>query len=299
MKHHLQCAEQQESPSNITKYCACHERWHSCWSSSNMNRPVQCAEQHKTPSDITDPLHATKFWPAAWTQKSMNCSDQWKTDLRLFRDRSDHDPRLKSTSQPVRSPSLLFALWRRILRAKTEHFALRLAPEISPNAAPATKSGAPTSPLFLFCACREKWHSCFNPPHTWHVQYGTRINTSYPPILLRLPRNLTFMLNPPQIWNVQYKARSNTRHPPTLPNIAPATKSGIHASLLLLYYFSLHYSTFLFSSLLFSSLLCFSLLYSTFLFSTLLFSSLLYSSLLYSALLCPNVWYRKHSQYSS
>ena len=27
MKHHLQCAEQQESASNFTKYCACHAKW--------------------------------------------------------------------------------------------------------------------------------------------------------------------------------------------------------------------------------------------------------------------------------
>ena len=28
MKHHFQCAEQQVSRSNLTKYCACHEKWH-------------------------------------------------------------------------------------------------------------------------------------------------------------------------------------------------------------------------------------------------------------------------------
>ena len=31
MKRHLQCAEQQESQSNFTKYCACHAKWIS-WS---------------------------------------------------------------------------------------------------------------------------------------------------------------------------------------------------------------------------------------------------------------------------
>ena len=30
MKRHLQCAEQQASPSNLTKYCACHTKWVSC-----------------------------------------------------------------------------------------------------------------------------------------------------------------------------------------------------------------------------------------------------------------------------
>ena len=30
MKRHLQCAEQQVSPSNLTKYCACHAKWLLC-----------------------------------------------------------------------------------------------------------------------------------------------------------------------------------------------------------------------------------------------------------------------------
>ena len=29
MKRHLQCAEQQATPSNLTKYCACHAKWMS------------------------------------------------------------------------------------------------------------------------------------------------------------------------------------------------------------------------------------------------------------------------------
>ena len=31
MKRHLECAEQQVSPSNLTKYCACHEKWLDCF----------------------------------------------------------------------------------------------------------------------------------------------------------------------------------------------------------------------------------------------------------------------------
>ena len=29
IKRHLQCAKQQDSPSNLTKYCACHVKWHA------------------------------------------------------------------------------------------------------------------------------------------------------------------------------------------------------------------------------------------------------------------------------
>ena len=31
MKRYLQCAERQATSSNLTKYCACHEKWISCW----------------------------------------------------------------------------------------------------------------------------------------------------------------------------------------------------------------------------------------------------------------------------
>ena len=87
MKRHLQCAEQQVSPSNLTKYRACHTEWLAClivvtyetsftmrgatgvtiqphtapatendshaWSSSHMKRHLQCAEQQVSPSNLT------------------------------------------------------------------------------------------------------------------------------------------------------------------------------------------------------------------------------------------------------
>ena len=50
MKRHLQCAEQQASPSNLTKYCACHAKLHSqilekftenSWSGISNARPIR------------------------------------------------------------------------------------------------------------------------------------------------------------------------------------------------------------------------------------------------------------------
>ena len=49
-KCYLQCAEQLASPSNLTKYCACHEKWHhkivkkfseNCWSVIYNARPIR------------------------------------------------------------------------------------------------------------------------------------------------------------------------------------------------------------------------------------------------------------------
>ena len=54
MKRHLQCAEQQESQSNFTKYCACHAKKESHdWSASHMKRHLQWAEQQEPQSNFT------------------------------------------------------------------------------------------------------------------------------------------------------------------------------------------------------------------------------------------------------
>ena len=47
MKRHLQCAEQQVSPSNLTKYCACQEKWHCKFSQvfgKQVERHLQCGD---------------------------------------------------------------------------------------------------------------------------------------------------------------------------------------------------------------------------------------------------------------
>ena len=71
-------------------------------------------------------------------------------DPNMIRTWSDHDPTMIRAwtrhLAPARSSRLLFALRRRILYWKLQHFALRLSTQISPNTAPATKSDPPTSP---------------------------------------------------------------------------------------------------------------------------------------------------------
>ena len=148
-------------------------------------------------------------------------------DPSMIRTWSDHDPSMirpwTRHLAPARSPRLLFALRRRILYWKLQHFALRLSPQISPNTAPATKSDTPRSPnaapatkndshdwypwhmkrhlqcaeqqaspcnLTKYCACHAKWLS-------WliFVTYGTSFTmrgatgiTLQPHQILRLPR---------------------------------------------------------------------------------------------------------------
>ena len=107
MKRDLQCAEQQVSPSNLTKYCACHAKW------------------------------PPKIW-----QKFVENSCNIICNARPIRLWSENEP---VSPPPAAQPRLVFALAARI-SWNMQHFALRLSFQISPSIAPATKSGAWASP---------------------------------------------------------------------------------------------------------------------------------------------------------
>ena len=115
MKRHLQCAEQAQSASNLTKYCACHEI---------------CKFK----------LSAETPWIASANRKTI------RTDPKIIRGWSEDDPTIKSSSRTRRFGDLTRPILETILYWKIQHFALRLSPKMSPNAAPATKSDTPTSP---------------------------------------------------------------------------------------------------------------------------------------------------------
>ena len=108
MKRHLQCAEHAQSATNLTKYCACHE---ICKFKTSAETP----------------------WIASANRKTI-------------RRQSDDHPSMKSSSRTRRFGDLTRPTLNTILYWKIQHFALRLSPKMSPNAAPATKSHTPTSP---------------------------------------------------------------------------------------------------------------------------------------------------------
>ena len=88
MKRHLQCAEQQATPSNLTKYCACHAKW--------------------------PPKIRQKIAENSWKR---HC--QCATDPTMIREWAENNPRpirpRKRKPQPAAPPRLLFALaWSRL-----------------------------------------------------------------------------------------------------------------------------------------------------------------------------------------
>ena len=186
MKRHLQCAEQQESAANFSKYCACHEKWIS-WLILVTNetlftmRRATCVivQTHqilplpRKMTPMTDPGHT---WNVIYNAQSNMCHSPnspntapatkndrpksqrnlLKTDETSFtmRGRSENDPSMirpwsehgTVSPQPASQPRLHFALATSMFYGKIQHFALGLSFQISPNTAPATKIDSATSP---------------------------------------------------------------------------------------------------------------------------------------------------------
>ncbi len=204
MKCHLQCAQQQYSPSKVSKYCACHAKWLS--------------------------------WVMSVTyETSFTVRDRFEHDPSMIRPWTRH-------GAPARSPRLLFTHWRRIFYWKWQHFALPLSTQISPNTAPATKIDTPRSPNAApatkndtprsqntapatnsytprspnaACACHEKWLASLILV-TWNVIYNARSSSTHPPTspnIAPATQNDSHERCPSHMKRHFYNARSNRHHP--------------------------------------------------------------------------------------
>ena len=228
MKRQLQCAEQQASPSNLTKYCACHAKWLS-WlifvtygTSFTMRGATGITLQ---PHQILRlPRKSALQNLSEILRERLKRQFQCAADSTMIRPWSDHDPTMNSSSRTRPFAEVTF-------RASETHFVLKIttfrAPAIYPN-------------FTKHCACHEKWHSHITKCCACHakllassilVTYATLFTmrggtgiTRQPHQILRLPRKMTLMIDLRHIWNVIYNARSNRHHPPTSPNTAPATQ---------------------------------------------------------------------------
>ena len=158
MKRHLQCAEQQVSPSNLTKYCTCHEKWLDCcivltYETSFPMRgatgvTIQPPQILRLPRKM--PLQDVKENLQKQVLKQVKRHFQCGADPTMIRAWSDHDPRMirewKRKPQPASQVRLLCEVPRSIFYCKIQRFAPNLTVKPSPNAAPAKKSATWTSP---------------------------------------------------------------------------------------------------------------------------------------------------------
>ena len=257
MKPHLQCAEQQVSRSNLTKYCACHaerltyliiityETLFTMRGAAGVTiQPHQILRLSRRKTRILSPHH---IWNVIYSARSNRC----------------HDPTSPNTAPATKNDStaLSSSHMKRHFQCAEQQVSL--------------------SNLAKYCACHEKWHCKMskkisknrwnvisnagpirpwsehdpsmirpwsdhenanrNPPRKWGYFSSSpgafsivKYNVSSPILhsnlhqILRLSRRKTHLLNHHYIWNLIYNARSNRCHDPTSPNTAPVTQKDSH-----------------------------------------------------------------------
>ena len=229
MKRHLQCAEQQVSPSNFTKYCACHEKWLDCFIvlTYETSFPMRGAtgvtiQPHqilRLPRKMTRLLYRPHIWNVISNARSNRChyptspntAPATKNDTARFQRKS---PKTGETSFPMRGRSDHDPT---MIRAWSDHE--------NANRNPPRKWGYFSSSPRAFSI--EKYNVSRPILHS-NLHQILRLPRKVPLELhqiLRLSRRKTHILSPHRIWNVIYSARSNRCHHPTSPNTAPATKN--------------------------------------------------------------------------
>ena len=207
MKRHLQCAEQQMSPSKLTKYCACHAKW---------------------PPNISQ-----KFAENSWNLIS---------NARPIRDRSET---VSVSPQPATQPRLLFRSGRTVCIEKYNisrsgylskfHQILRLPRKVTLELHQVLRLPRKVT-LELHQVLRLprkltlELHQVLRLPRkvTLELHQVLRLPRKVTLDLhqvLRLPHRMTRRLDPRHIWNVISNARRNKCHPPNSPNTAPATQN--------------------------------------------------------------------------
>ena len=154
---HLQCAEQLVSSSNLTKYCACHEKWISCWilftheTLFTMRGATYVTLQPHQILRLPRKMTFQNLRQICW--KRLKCHFQCATDPRPFREWSDHEnanrnpPRRRGyfSRSPEADSIENYNVSRSGYHSKF-HRILRLPRKVN---------------FTKYCACHEKWHMNF------------------------------------------------------------------------------------------------------------------------------------------
>ena len=243
MKRHLQCAEQQVSRSNLTKYCTCHAESLAylvliTYETSFRVRgatgvTIQPHQILRLPRKMTRLLYRSHIWNVISNARSNRChyptspntAPATKNDTARFQRKS---PKTGETSFPMRGRSdhdpTMIRAWSENENAnrnpprKWGYFAR------SPEAFSIVKYNV------LHPILQSNFHQILRLPRkvTLQLHQVLRLPRKVPlerHQVLHLPRKMTRLLYRPHIWNVISNARSNRCHYPTSPNTAPATKN--------------------------------------------------------------------------
>ena len=177
MKPHLQCAEQQVSRSNLTKYCACHaERLTylvliTYETSFTVRGATGVTIQPHQILRLPRKIELQNFWQNLW--KQMKRHFQCGADPTMIREWSDHDPRMKTQTATRLATEVTF-------RPHHEHFLLKNTTFRAQSYIQTfTKYCACHEKSHLnvtkYCACHEKWHLNFTKycacHEKWHLNF--------------------------------------------------------------------------------------------------------------------------------
>ena len=220
MTRYLQCAEQQESAANFSKYCACHEKWISCLilvahetlftmrgGTSAIVQTHQILRLPRKMNLMIDPCHT---WNAIYNARSNTC----------------HCPNSPNTAPATKNESHDWSLShvKRYLQCAEQQASL--------------------SKLTKYCACHAKWFSKISETflqNRWNVNYNARPirewseldpswiragnrhpqPASQPRLLFRTTTSILY-------WKIQHFALRLSFQ--ISPNTAPATKSDTSTS---------------------------------------------------------------------
>ena len=193
MKRHLQCAEQQASPCNLTKYCACHEKWYT----SLIFVTYGTSFTMRGATGITLQPHQILRLPrksalqnlSEILRERLKRQFQCAADSTMIRTWSDHE--LVISHPPVR-----------------RGYFSRFGDAFCIENYNISRSG------YLL-----KFHRILRLPQKVTLQDHQ---------MLRLPRKMMRIIDCRRICNVICNARSNRHRPPTSPNTAPATQNDSH-----------------------------------------------------------------------
>ena len=208
------------------------------WSSSHMKPHLQCAEQQMSPSN----LHQILRLPQKITlqhfrenfRKRIKRHFQCGDDPSMIRAWSDHDPSMKPS---VRSPPRNRGYFSSLPRAfSIEKYMSRPMPILHSNIhqmlrLPRQVTLELHQVLHLPRNVTLELHQVLRLPQklTLELRHVLRLPQKVTLELyqvLHLPRKVTPILDPRHIWKLIYNARSNRCHPPTSPNTAPGTKNN-------------------------------------------------------------------------
>ena len=178
MKRHFQCAEQQESPSHFTKYCACHAKWISCLIriTYETSFPMRGAtginlQPHqilRLPRKIALPNLREINW------KQLKWHFQCATDPTMIREWSENDPTQKTQTATRRALHQMLRLPQKMTHELHQmlHLPRKVTHELHQMLRLPRKV---THELHQCCTCHTKWNmnvtKCCTCHKKWHMNF--------------------------------------------------------------------------------------------------------------------------------